>query len=178
MHPILKMLEGGDRRSIGRSNEVVDLVLAHPELFAVLISGIALDDPLLRMRCADAAEKVSARHPEYLRPHKRLFVEDYSRIKQVEVRWHIAAILARLPLTAMEQQRVVETLLSYTNDRSSIVKTVAMQALADIALHDEELVPDVRKHIEELCIIGTPAMKARGRKLLAVFDKSGKKGKP
>lgn len=37
MHTILKMLEGGDRRSIGRSNEVVALVSDKPELFEILI---------------------------------------------------------------------------------------------------------------------------------------------
>lgn len=175
-HTILTMLQGGDRRSIGRSDEVVRLILEKPQLFDALISGIALEDPLVRMRCADAAEKITVTHPEYLRPYKRKLIEDYSRIEQKEVRWHVAAMLARLPLTAREQKRVVDILLSYTNDRSSIVKTLAMQALADIALHNEELQPEVRKHIEELCVIGTPAMKARGRMLLTAFNSQRKKG--
>lgn len=168
------MLGGGDRRSIGRSNEAVALVLNKPELFAALISGIALDDPLVRMRCADAAEKITALHPEYLRPHKRTLIEELSQIEQKEVRWHIAAMLARLQLTTQEQQRVVEILLSWTNDRSSIVKTLAMQALADLAMRDEKLKPLVRRHIWELCVIGTPAMRARGKHLLAALTGTGK----
>jgi hypothetical protein len=167
MHPILKMLEGCDRRSIGRSNEVVALVLKKPMLFDILISGMALDDPLVRMRCADAAEKITVLHPEYLRPHKRTLIEDYSRIEQKEVRWHVAAMLARLPLTAKEQKRVIEILLSYTNDCSSIVKTMAMQGLADLARRDKRLRPPVLRHIKELCVIGTPAMRARGKHLLS-----------
>ena len=86
MHSILRMLEGGDRRSIGRSDEVVAMVLACPGLFGTLISGIALADPLIRMRCADAAEKISALHPDWLHPYKRVFLEDYSGIGQAEVR--------------------------------------------------------------------------------------------
>ena len=167
MHAILKMLEGGDRRSIGRSNEVVALVLEKPELFDVLISGMTLDDPLVRMRCADATEKVTVVHPEYLRPYKRTLIEDLSRTEQKEVRWHVAAMLARLPLTTKEQDRVIEILLTYTNDRSSIVKTIAMQSLADLAMLDGKLRPLVRRHIEELIVIGTPAMRARGKHLLA-----------
>lgn len=173
-HVILTMLQGGDRRSIGRSNDVFAMVLAQPELFAVLMSGMMLEDPLVRMRCADAAEKISLQHPEYLGPYKRKLIGEFSRIEQKEVRWHVAAMLARLSLTAKEQRRVVEILLAYTNDRSSIVRTLAMQALADIALRDEKLQPEVRSHIEELYVIGSPAMKARGRKLLAVFDKRQK----
>jgi HEAT repeat protein len=177
VYAILKMLEGGDRHSIGRSNEAVALVLEKPELFDVLISGMTLDDPLVRMRCADAAEKVTVIHPEYLRPYKRTLIEDLSRIEQQEVRWHVAAMLSRLPLTAKEQQRVVEILLSYTNDRSSIVRTIAMQALADLAMRDGKLKPLVRRHIEELIVIGTPAMRARGKLLLAELNQDEGKRK-
>jgi hypothetical protein len=166
MQPILNILQGGDRRSIGRSNEVVAMVLAQPELFGVLMSGIALDDPLVAMRCADAAEKITAQHPEWLTPYKRTLIADYSRLEQAEVRWHVAAMLPRLPLNKAERRQVFQLLLTYTNHRSSIVKTMAMQALFDLALHDAELQSLARQHIEELCITGTAAMKARGRKLL------------
>ncbi len=171
MHLILNMLQGSDRRSIGKSNAVVALVLAKPELFDVLISGIALADPLVRMRCADAVEKVTIQHPEYLRPYKRTLIEEYSRIEQKEVRWHIAAMLARLPLTEKEQKRVIEILLAYTNDSSSIVKAMSMQALADLATDNEKLQPLVRRHIEELSVIGTPAMRARGKHLLSKLNR-------
>ena len=212
MHPILRMLQGGDRRSIGRSNEVVARVLKEPELFAVLFSGFVAADPLLRMRCADAAEKVSAQHPEYLQLYKQQLLGKLAGIEQKEVRWHIAAMLPRLELTKSERERAVKILLGYTNghgncanpdnetcharfphpnplpqageganeslrefhanDGSGIVKTLAMQALADLASCDEKLRSAVQRHIRELTIIGTPAMKARGRKLLAQLDKS------
>lgn len=167
MHTILKMLEGGDRRSIGRSNKVMALVLKKPELFDVLMSGISFGDQLVAMRSADAAEKITVQHPEYLQPYKRVMIEELSKVAQKEVRWHIAAMLPRLPLTAKEQQRVVEILLGYTNDRSSIVKTLAMQALADLAMQDGKLKLLVRRHIEELIVIGTPAMRARGKHILS-----------
>jgi hypothetical protein len=50
MHPILRKLEGGDRPSIGRSNEVVEDVIADPALFNVVFSGLLSEDPLPRMR--------------------------------------------------------------------------------------------------------------------------------
>lgn len=171
MHAILKMLEGGDRRSIGRSNEVATLVSDQPELFEILMVGMGDPDPLVSMRCADAAEKVTARHPEYLAPYKHTLIEELSQIGQKEVRWHVAAMLARLALTEEEQQRVIGILLAYTNDRSSIVKTFAMQALADLALRDEKLRVRVLQHIEELSVVGTPAMRARGKRLLLKLRK-------
>jgi hypothetical protein len=166
MHTILKMLQGGDRRSIGRSNEVAALVSDKPELFEILIAGMSLPNLLVSMRCADAAEKITVLHPDYLRPYKYTLIEELSRIEQKEVRWHVAAMLARLPLSENEQQRVIEILLSYTNDRSSIVKTIAMQSLAEFAIRNKNLRPRVLQHIEELSVIGTPAMRARGKRLL------------
>jgi HEAT repeat protein len=173
MHPLLRSLCGGDRRSVGESNRAVSLVLAQPELIDVLFQGIRSADPLLRMRCADAIEKVTARLPELLLPYKKLLLHKLAKVEQQEVRWHVAPMLVRLPLDDVEEAAVVNMLLGYTNDRSSIVRTLAMQALADIALRNPQRRPELRQHIEELTVIGTPAMKARGRKLLAQLAKAG-----
>jgi hypothetical protein len=118
------------------------------------------------MRCADALEKATARRPDLLAPYKEAILHGYSKIEQQEVRWHVAPMLARLPLSHGEEITAVQLLLSFTGDRSSIVKTMAMQALTDIALRSRHLLPQVAQHIQELAVIGTPAMKARGKKLL------------
>jgi len=167
MHPILRKLEGGDRRYIGRSEQVVADVLGNPGLFGVLVTGLSADDAILRMRVADAMEKISLKHPEYLWPHHEFLIEQAARSGQKEVRWHLAQILPRLKLSAKEKLRVVDILLAYFADSSSIVKTFAMQALADIARQAPKLRPSILVHLQELTAIGTPAMKARGRKLLA-----------
>ena len=71
MHPLLSKLEGGDRRSIGRSDEVVSDVLKQPELFYVLVDGLTVEDPVIKMRASDAMEKISLEHPGYLLPYKK-----------------------------------------------------------------------------------------------------------
>lgn len=171
MHPLLQSLSGGDRRSVGESNRAVLAVLENPELIAVLFQGVESPDSVVRMRCADAIEKVTANHPELLVPFKKAILNRLSKIEQQEVRWHVAPMLARLPLSEAEETTVVNLLLSYTNDRSSIVKTMAMQALADIALRSHRLLPEITRHIEELTVIGTPAMRARSKKLLKSLAK-------
>ncbi len=166
MHPLLQSLSGGDRRSVGASNRAVSAVLECPDLINVLFQGIETSDPVLRMRCADAIEKASAIRPELLAPFKKKILNRLSKLDQQEVRWHIAPMLSRLQLTKAEETTVVNLLLGYTNDSSSIVKTMSMQALADIALRSHRLLPEIRQHIEKLSVVGTPAMKARGKKLL------------
>jgi len=83
---VLKKLEGGDRRSIGRVNEVVADVLNDPTLFEVVFYGMLSDDPIIRMRSADAVEKITARHPEYLQPYKTKLIQQVAKIDQEEVR--------------------------------------------------------------------------------------------
>ena len=68
MHALLKKLQGGDRRSIGKVDEVVDQVLGSAVLFEELIKGMLVVDPLIRMQSADAVEKISRVKPEWLRP--------------------------------------------------------------------------------------------------------------
>jgi len=43
MHAIIKKLQGGDRRSIGKVDEVVDQVLGSTPLFEKLINGLFAD---------------------------------------------------------------------------------------------------------------------------------------
>lgn len=168
---ILKILSGGDRRSIGRAEEVAGEVLANPLLFKELVRGMASDDPIIRMRAADAAEKVTVHNPALLEPHKKKILNIIARIDQQEVRWHVAQMISRIPWNAVERKKVAALLNVYLSDKSSIVRTFAMQALADIALQDSRLRASIVRKIEELTASGTPAMKSRGRKLLPVLKK-------
>jgi hypothetical protein len=82
MSDLLEKLEGGDRRSIGRVEEVVAQVLNDPSLFKVVFDGMLSHDPLVRMRSADAVEKITAQHPEYLQPYKKMLIQQVARIDQ------------------------------------------------------------------------------------------------
>jgi len=167
-HPVVETLAGGDRRSIGRSPEVVAHILADPALFDPVFDAIGDDDLLVRMRAADAIEKVSARRPELLRPHARRLLE-LGEIEQREVRWHVAQMLPRVPLTAPQRRRAVALLETYLDDRSGIVRTWAMDALAQLAADDPDLRRRLLPLVRSATETGTPAMRARGRKLLRML---------
>jgi len=165
MHPILKKLSGGGR-SIGRSSEIVAEVMARPGRFRHVFAGLTSDDAVVRMRAADAVEKITAQRPELLQPHKRKLLEVAGSTDQQEVRWHVALMIPRLQLNAKERLVAVDILFDYLRDRSSIVKTFAMQGLAGLAGKDSLLRTKILPLLEELTEIGTPAMRARGRNLL------------
>lgn len=166
MHELLNQLSGGDRRSIKGVPEVVTRVLAKPELFRIVFGGMTAADPVVRMRCADAVEKISVGHPEYLTPYTKRVIQLAAVAEQAEVRWHLAQLCSPLKLTAAQRRRLTEILRVYLSDTSRIVKTFAMQALAEIAIEDARLRPPIVAQLKELTRTGSPAMRARGRKLL------------
>jgi hypothetical protein len=168
MHPetIAAMLGGGDRRSIGCADQVGSLVSEQPERFAELLGCLWDEDPIVRMRAADAAEKVTVRRPELLKPHKRELLGLLAEAEQMELRWHLAVMVPRLALTRPERQRAAASLQRYLEDRSSIVKTFALQGLVDLGRQDASLRELAKQALEESLRTGTAAMKARARKLM------------
>jgi len=166
VHPLLSKLTGGDRRSIGRANEIAAEVVENPSLFPILVEGMRDGKPLVRMRAADAAEKVSARLPELLQPHKRTLLALAASTAEQEVRWHLALMLPRLRLGKAGRARAVEILRRYLSDKSRIVVVSAMEGLAAFAEQRPALRPDVIAIVRRLMRNGGPAVRSRGKKLL------------
>jgi HEAT repeat protein len=168
---LLRKLGGSDRRSIGPADEVAREISSDPKLFAQVFEAVFFPDPVVRMRAADAIEKATREHPQLLQPYKRKILKSMAAIDQQEVRWHVALMLPRLNLTATERDLAFSILLDYLESRSSILRTCAMQGLADLAAQDAKLRKRVVPLLESLAENGSAAMRARGRKLLACFKK-------
>jgi hypothetical protein len=163
---IAAMLKGGDRRSIGKAGQVGKLILSEPQRFAELLNCLWDEDPIVRMRAADAAEKVTLAWPKLLKPHKQELLGLLAEAEQIELKWHLALMVPRLELSKPETERAATALQRYLEDRSSIVKTFALQGLANLARQDSNLREPARRALEESLRTGTAAMKARARKLL------------
>jgi len=164
------ILAGGDRRSIGRSDEVVDRVRAHPKSFAQLVECLWDSDPCVSMRAADAIEKLTRESAARLQKHKKELLGLMAETRQKEVRWHLAVILPRLELTPAECRYTEAILRAYLNDGSSIVKTFALQGLVDLTQQNLRLVAPVIELLREATRSGTAAMRARARILLRKLE--------
>src|SRR5713226_6503672 len=133
---ILPLPKGGVRGRVGNSDHVAALVFKDPNLCPQLIVGWWSEDLLVRMRAADATEKVTRKNRELLGPYKKELLGLMAEAKEQELRWHLAVIVPRLMLNAQERQVAVSSLNSYLEDGSSIVKTFALQGLANLAQDD------------------------------------------
>lgn len=160
-------LAGGDRRSIGRANEIVELLQSQPGLLPQLIHEMWNPDPIVAMRAADAVEKLTRKQGLALQRFKKELLGLAEESHQQELRWHLAAMLPRLELSPAECRRVTQILAAWLEDKSSIVKTFALQGLFDLSLQHSALRPQVEELLTAAVQTGTAAMKARSRKLLS-----------
>jgi hypothetical protein len=108
------------------------MVSGGAKLFPRLITGLWSAESLVRMRAADAAEKVTGKPRELLQPYQDELLGLMAETQEQELRWQLAVLVPRLELNARERQVAISSLHRYREDRSSVVKTFALQGLVDL----------------------------------------------
>ncbi len=170
MKSLLEQLAIGDRRTIGKSEDVSRAILKNPELFDEVFEAMwQSDDGGVRMRASNVCETVTRTRPDLLQARKKDLLKFVAPMNQQEVRWHFCQMLPRVKLTRGEQRRAFEQLKTFADDKSGIVRTFALQAMFDLSQQDASLRGETRAWIERQMEHGTPAVKSRGRKLLTLL---------
>ena len=157
-----QLLSGGDMRSIGNSNTVEKKVHSQSD-FNTLFQCIFDRDRVIVMRAADAIEKITAHHPEYLNSHKDEVLQLAITEDHKEVLWHLALLLGRLPLNEHEIQLVLKLLINWVNDnsQSKIVRVNALQTLYEFAQKEKYSMHKFKKLLNDLEAENIPSLNAR-----------------
>ncbi len=159
-------LGGGDRRSIGRADEVAELLIRDQRSFDEAVETLFDGEAVARARAADALEKATRVHIEFLQPHGGRLIGYLATFQQKEVRWHVAQMLPRLVLKKEELVAVVHNLMTWLErEDSRIVQVNCLQALAELAVRYSVLHRRVRSLITRYGKTGSPAVRARCRRL-------------
>ncbi len=170
---IINQLKNGDMRTKGKSEEVVVYVLKHPKQVDELFSGLLTHDAGLRMRCSDVLAKIAHHNPALIQPHKQYLIDTLSTIDQQEVQWHVAEIFSILELDSKDQEKVVAILVHFLETtKSNIVKVFSLQALANIAKHNNSLKTNVVELIKVEMAKGAPSIVSRGKRLLKQLEEN------
>ena len=170
MTKFIDKLKGGDLRSIGRADEVVSDIHEDHSLFTEVFRGLYHDDPIVRMRSSDVVEKITRTNPELLFGFEKAIIKEISQFEQQEVCWHVALLLPRLSYTKKQENEIFKTLMRFLDHKSKIVNVNAMEGLATMAIKNPMLRQDVKNTIKSKVASGSPAIQARGRKLLKRFE--------
>ena len=123
---------GGKSNSLGRVNEVIALVLRDRPRLDELYTCLFNEDAWIRMRAADALEKICRQHPDWLLPYIDKFLAELAASTQPSIQWHLAQIYRQVALTSQQKRLVMQWLAQVlsTKDVDWIVAANAMDTLA------------------------------------------------
>ena len=164
---IREVLSGGDLRSVGHVDEVVTFVGNDPDRFSELMTVLTDDRPVVRMRSADAMEKVTRHYPALLQAHQASLFEQLQIATQQEVRWHLAQLMPRMTWTEEEASDIVRVLTDWiAAETSAIVIVNALQAMFDLSAMHPRFRDELKALLETQLAAGSPAVKSRAKKHL------------
>jgi hypothetical protein len=148
-----EMLTGGHPNSLGRTVEVVELVLADRARLGELYACYQSDDEVVRLRTSNALKRISHEKPEWLVPLIDGFLTEIADLDQASAQWTLADLFQTLAplMTPAQRQRaeaVLKRNLAHHNDW--IVLNQTMKTLGEWAKDDPELQHWLVPHLERL----------------------------
>ncbi len=101
-----------------------------------------------------------------LHSHRKALLREALRATDVRVQWNLTIVLGRLPLTGSDKAAAVDLMFERLADAGGLNRTFALQALVDLSENDSVLRARVLPILREALDTGTPAMRARAKRLL------------
>ncbi len=160
------ILDGGDRRSVGQVGRVVRRATRDATVVAALVAALRAKRPLVRLRAADALEKISRRDAEPLGLYRVQLTHALARTSDPVVRWNLIQLLPRIPHDRGAMRRISRRLeVWYLSDASAIVRVSALEAVAAFAKQDALLEPLAQRMVLEGLASPIASVRARARRL-------------
>lgn len=170
-----EMLTGGHPNSLGRTIEVVDLIMANPARLADLYACYFSEDEVVRLRTSNAFKRIWREHPDWLVPYINRFLDKVSKINQPSTQWTFALLFLELDDHITPEQRakavaVLKRNLEQADDWIVLINT--LQTLGQWAKADDTLKDWLRPHAERLAEDKRKSVAGNAKKVLkAVYSK-------
>ena len=166
MNKFIELLNRGDLRSIQGAAIAIANVHSQDE-FDELFGCLHSTNRKVVMRAADAIEKLTIGHVNYLHKHKGALLAFCQVFTNIEFKWHLALLVTRLQLTDVEFGMVWDILSTWATSRkeSKIVRVNSIQGLFSLMHQKPELALDFSHIIKEIEYEEIPSINARIRKI-------------
>jgi hypothetical protein len=166
------LLLGKDLRTI-RQNGIVVRSVNDQKSFDELFGLIFHHERPLVMRAADAVEKITVKHREYLNPHKQQLLSVLKSADHKELKWHIAQLVPRIELTPNELIDVwhILTYWALNTNESKIVRVNALQGLFDLSIIHSDLKNSFLEIMQSLTHDPAASVKARIKRIKKIIER-------
>jgi hypothetical protein len=150
-----------------KQSDTVLMAVSDQQSFDELFALVFHHERPLVLRAVDAVEKVTIKHPEFLKPHKAQLMSVLKSADHKELKWHIAQLIPRVDLSEAELTDVRHILSYWTlnKNESKIVRVNALQGLFDLSKKYHEVKQDLDKAISSVEHELVPSIQARVKKL-------------
>lgn len=166
------MLTGGHPNSLGRTIEVVDIVLGDPARFDELYQCYRSEDEVVRLRVSNAMRRVEAENHNLLVPYIDRFIEEIGALDQPSAQWTLAKLFEALEPDMTADQRASALAIMKRNLAEHddwIVLNNSMEALFRWSSDDGALRDWLKHHLERLANDKRKSVAGRAKKLLVRF---------
>lgn len=166
MKGLKKLLRGHDLRFIGKNEKVISTVKNQKD-FDHLFKFLFHPSRIVVMHTADAIEKITIDHPQYLFKHKKELKKLFVIAKNKELKWHLALMMPRIVLRNKEWLGVWTSLKHWACDitNSRLVRVAAVQGLFEMAKHKQNYFHDLDLLLSQLEKEQIPSINARIRNI-------------
>ncbi|MEM9629053.1 MAG: hypothetical protein AAGA21_22685 [Pseudomonadota bacterium] len=162
-----QMLTGGHPNSLGRTVEVVDLVLSKPDRFDELFGCYRSDDAVVRLRTSNAMKRIEAERRDLLVPYVDRFIGEIGKLDQASAQWTLAQLFDRLSEDMTERQRgaALDIMKRNLADHDDwIVLNTTIETLAAWAADDRDLKAWLEPHLARLAADSRKSVASRAAK--------------
>lgn len=166
------MLTGGHPNSLGRTIEVVDIVLADPARFDELFACYQSADAVVRLRTSNALKRVEAERRDLLLPYVDRLQSEVAGLDQPSAQWTLAQLFHRMwdDLSADQQAKALEIMQRNLDTQTDwIVLNFTMEALAARAADQPGLKDWLRPRLERHAQDARKSVAKRAQKYLAAL---------
>ena len=165
------MLTGGHPNSLGRTVEVVDLILADRSRLAELYQCYFSSDEVVRLRVSSAFKRVTTAHPDWTMDYMDRLQSEIAAIDQASTQWTMAILfdLTRSLLSPDQTVRALEIMKRNLSEHDDwIVLNTTMNVLSDWAKDDAALKGWMEPHLQRLAKDPRKSVSKKAQKFLGL----------
>jgi hypothetical protein len=148
-----EMLTGGHPNSLGRTIEVVQLVVEDPKRFQELFNCYHSEDSVVRLRTSNALKRIEAERHELLVPYLDRLIDEIGELDQASAQWTLAQLFERLArdMTPVQRRRALEVMKrNLVQHDDWIVLNMTVKTLSSWAKKDPALKQWMKPRLERL----------------------------
>ena len=166
------MLTGGHPNSLGRTEEVVDQILADETRLDELYQCYFSSDEVVRLRVSSAFKRITAKHPQWTMKFMDGFLSQIADIDQASTQWTLAILFDQTKSLMSSQQKAKALDIMKRNlagHHDWIVLNTTMNVLANWAKRDPDLAQWMLAHLRRLAGDQRKSVAKKAGKLLQQF---------